>query len=90
MTSVRVAREVSRASTPRAEYERESRRIRFDAYRQAMAEFGAAAVFFGHHEGDVHENVVSNIFKAGRPIERAASPFRPIRIPHSRGLSSMG
>jgi len=60
---IRRVAEVSRGSTPRDEYERESRRIRFDAYKQAMAEFGAKAVFFGHHLGDVQENVVSNVFR---------------------------
>jgi len=60
---VRTVLEVSRGVTPRDEYERESRRIRFDAYREAMAAHGASAVFFGHHMGDLQENVVSNVMK---------------------------
>merc|ERR1712097_129950 len=47
--TVRVVSELSRATGPRDEYERESRRIRFDSYKRAMADGGARAVLFGHH-----------------------------------------
>ena len=39
--AVRVVSELSRATGPRDEYERESRRIRFDSYKRAMADGGA-------------------------------------------------
>ena len=66
---VRVVLEVSRGVTARDEYEKESRRIRFEAYERAMASSGAPAVFFGHHRGDVQENVVSNVMKGGGLLE---------------------
>ena len=66
---VRVVHEVSRGVTARDEYEKESRRIRFEAYELCMAASGAPAVFFGHHRGDVQENVVSNAMKGGGLLE---------------------
>ncbi|CAN0016024.1 unnamed protein product, partial [Phaeothamnion confervicola] len=55
--------EVKRGVTSREEYEREARTIRFDTYKQVLAAHGAPAVFFGHHEGDVQENVISNVMR---------------------------
>jgi tRNA(Ile)-lysidine synthase TilS/MesJ len=73
---VRTVVEISRGVTPRDEYERESRRIRFDAYREAMEEHGASAVFFGHHMGDVQENVVSNVMKGASVLDVAGAGLR--------------
>lgn len=73
---VRTVLEVSRGVTPRDEYERESRRIRFDAYREAMAAHGASAVFFGHHMGDLQENVVSNVMKGASVLDVAGAGLR--------------
>ena len=69
--TVRVVSELSRATGPRDEYERESRRIRFDSYKRAMADGGARAVLFGHHRGDVQENVVSNVMKGAAILDVA-------------------
>ena len=55
--------EVSRAATERDEYERESRRLRYTLYEHLLAETGAPAVMVGHHQGDVQENVVSNLMR---------------------------
>ena len=66
---VRRVDEIRRGTTPREQYERESRRIRFDAYREAMAQFGAGAVLFGHHLGDLQENVVSNVMKRANVLD---------------------
>ena len=56
---VRTVAEMQRATTAREDYERESRRIRFEAYKAVMAETGGRGVFFGHHEGDLQENAIS-------------------------------
>lgn len=63
--------EVTRGITARDEYEKESRRIRFDSYVSAMDELGGTGVFFGHHRGDVHENVLSNVMKGANLLNVA-------------------
>ena len=68
---VRVITEFKRAVTARDEYEKESRRIRFEAYAEAMEATGAPAVFFGHHEGDLQENVISNVMKGAQLLNVA-------------------
>ena len=92
---VRTMTEMQRATTNREEYERESRRIRFDAYRQALGEAGGSGVFFGHHEGDLHENVICNVFKGAQLLNVAGiAPaslvsgivvYRPM-LPHPKRL----
>ena len=64
---VRTITAIKRGVTRRDEYERISRRIRFESYRAAMAEFAALSggVMLGHHRGDVEENVISNVMKGG-------------------------
>ena len=59
--------EVSRGKTPRDIYERRSREIRFAFYREVLAKYTVTpmrcpGIFFGHHQGDVQENVISNFF----------------------------
>lgn len=90
---VRRVSEVSRGVTDRNAYEKESRRIRFDAYRSAIRACGAPAVFFGHHMGDVHENVISNVMKgcallnvsgiAEASIVSGVKIWRPM-LPHTK------
>ena len=76
--------EVTRGVTARDEYEKQSRRIRFDAYAELMSRTGARAVFFGHHKGDVQENVISNVMRGGGLLElggmAAASTVNHVRI----------
>jgi tRNA(Ile)-lysidine synthase TilS/MesJ len=71
---VRRVDEVTRGVTARDEYEKVSRDIRYGFYRtciQEEHERGAAqgrvvlvsGVIFGHHLGDVQENVVSNVLR---------------------------
>jgi tRNA(Ile)-lysidine synthase TilS/MesJ len=56
--------EVKRGIAGRDEYERESRRLRYDFYAACLAEFGACGgVCVGHHAGDVQENVITNLLK---------------------------
>ena len=59
-----------RGVTERDEYEKKSKELRFDAYARAwrdLAQTSTPRVLFGHHEGDVVENVLSNALK-GRTI----------------------
>ena len=56
--------ELRRCIAGRDEYERESRRIRYDFYAACLAEFaGCGGVCVGHHAGDVQENVITNLLK---------------------------
>lgn len=58
--------QVKRGVTARDEYEKIARDIRFNAYKSALEERGEGAcptVMFGHHEGDVEENVLTNLVK---------------------------
>ena len=69
--AVRVVEEVKREVTARDEYEKESRAIRFVEYEKAMSRWGGGGVFFGHHEGDMHENVISNVMKGAQLLNIA-------------------
>ncbi|TMW64047.1 hypothetical protein Poli38472_014164 [Pythium oligandrum] len=60
---VRRIDEVKRASTKRDDYERISRDIRYSTYADVMRQYGAPGMCFGHHRGDVQENVISNMMK---------------------------
>jgi len=92
---VRTVEEVRRGATSRDEYEKVSRAVRFDAYRQALAQFGGRAVLFGHHLGDVHENVISNVMKGASLLNIAGIStasavngvliWRPM-LPHPKSL----
>ena len=55
--------EFTRGQTERNEYEKETRRIRYGMYATAIKELGAQGIIFGHHVGDVQENVVCNAMK---------------------------
>jgi len=56
--------ELRRGIAGRDEYERESRRMRYDFYAACLAEFpGCGGVCVGHHAGDVQENVITNLLK---------------------------
>mmetsp|Transcript_8200 Transcript_8200/g.20319 ORF Transcript_8200/g.20319 Transcript_8200/m.20319 type:complete len:618 (-) Transcript_8200:77-1930(-) len=60
---VRTIAEVQRGVTPREQYEAESRAIRYGLYKECAAEHGFPAVFVGHHEGDVQENIIANLMR---------------------------
>ncbi|GMF35989.1 unnamed protein product [Phytophthora fragariaefolia] len=60
---VRRIDEVKRATTRRDDYERVSREIRYTTYAQVMEQYGIPGMCFGHHRGDVQENVISNMMK---------------------------
>ena len=60
---VRVITEVSRGVTDRDTYERRARELRYSFYQQVLARHGGHGVIFGHHLGDVQENVISNVMR---------------------------
>jgi len=61
--------DLKRGVTPRDDYERQSREIRFQMYREHMVDHPYAGVMFGHHKGDIQENVVSNVMKGCSVME---------------------
>jgi tRNA(Ile)-lysidine synthase TilS/MesJ len=64
---LRVVSEVRRGVTGRDEYERVSRDLRYATYRAVLRDFGCGGgVIFGHHMGDVQENVISNVMRLVR------------------------
>lgn len=68
---VRVIAEVRRGVTARDEYERVARDLRYDTYRQALAAHSTEhplGVMFGHHQGDLQENVISNVMRGCSPL----------------------
>ena len=64
----RVVDEVTRGVTDRAKYEMVSREARYGFYRQVLRETGCEGVIFGHHQGDVQENVISNVMRGCSPL----------------------
>jgi hypothetical protein len=69
---VRRVDEVTRGVTSRDEYEKVSRDIRYGFYRTCIEEVAqqlgegeglVSGVIFGHHLGDVQENVISNVMR---------------------------
>jgi tRNA(Ile)-lysidine synthetase-like protein len=87
--------DLRRGVTPRDEYERESRKRRYASYARCLGEEGidAKGVFFGHHKGDVQENVISNTFKGSSLLGLAGMSdaskvngvliYRPL-LPHDK------
>lgn len=59
----KIVNEVTRGITDRTEYEKVSRLIRYKFYEDNLAISGCSAVIFGHHKGDVQENVISNVMR---------------------------
>ena len=60
---------VSRKSTKRDEYERIAKEIRYAFYETVLFEFNGLGIGFGHHLGDVQENVLSNLMKGSSVLE---------------------
>ena len=67
----RVVDEVTRGVTSRSDYETISRHIRYGFYKDVLTQGGwqgdptegGVGVIFGHHIGDIQENVISNIMR---------------------------
>lgn len=64
----RIINEVTRGITDRDEYERVAREIRYSTYQQVLTTHGGQGVIFGHHLGDVQENVISNVMRGSNPL----------------------
>ncbi|CAI5747310.1 unnamed protein product [Peronospora destructor] len=60
---VRRIDEAKRATMRRDDYERLSREIRYTTYAEVMQKYDIPGMCFGHHRGDVQENVISNMMK---------------------------
>ena len=65
----RVVSEVTRGVTARNDYEKIARDIRYGTYLKVMATHKVKGVLFGHHQGDVQENVISNSMKGKSPLD---------------------
>ena len=59
----RIINEVTRGITDRDEYEKVARDIRYKFYDEILNKYSCRGVVFGHHVGDVQENVISNIMR---------------------------
>lgn len=55
--------EYTRGVTHRDTYEKKTREIRYETYKSVLLKISGQGVLFGHHRGDVQENVISNYFK---------------------------
>lgn len=71
---VRVVNEVTRGITERDQYEKIARQIRYGFYEESIQSVinehntrgesvEISGVMFGHHQGDVQENIISNIMR---------------------------
>lgn len=58
---------IKRAECKRTTYELMTRQIRFDFYRQVLAEEGCSHILLGHHKDDIVENIFANVCR-GRNI----------------------
>jgi len=56
-------------SCPRTEFEEESRKIRFNLYKQIIDEHGCSGVFVGHHKDDIIENIFTNSMKGSNILD---------------------
>lgn len=65
----RLVNEVTRGITDRNEYERISRDIRYGFYKEVLKEFNCDGIMFGHHLGDIQENVISNVMRGCNPLQ---------------------
>ncbi|KNC80496.1 hypothetical protein SARC_07138 [Sphaeroforma arctica JP610] len=71
--------DIQRGVTPRDEYEKKSRDVRYNLYKKIMKNLykpdgtpaAVSGVLVGHHQGDVQENVISNMMKGCSLLEVA-------------------
>eukprot|EP00924_Labyrinthula_sp_SR-Ha-C_P004888 maker-scaffold_1-snap-gene-15.42-mRNA-1 protein AED:0.18 eAED:0.19 QI:0/0/0/1/1/1/2/0/759 len=70
-----------RGVTNREVYEEETRKIRFAAYKSALKKYNSnpnsksVGVFFGHHAGDLEENVLCNVLKGASILDLSGMGF---------------
>ena len=92
---VRKIAEVTRGVTPREQYEAESRAIRYGFYKDVAKTHAFPAVFVGHHEGDVQENIIANLMRGANllavngmeetGVVEGVAIWRPM-LPHSKAV----
>ena len=58
-----VITDIKRGTTPRDEYERTSRMIRYETYQKILSKYNCSGIYVGHHRGDIQENVISNMMR---------------------------
>jgi tRNA(Ile)-lysidine synthetase-like protein len=56
-------------SGSRTEFEEESRKIRFDLYKEIMNNHSCNGIFVGHHKDDIIENIFTNSMKGGNLLD---------------------
>ncbi len=64
--------QLSSGITSRDEYEKVAREIRYSFYVECLEQqpgSSTAGVMFGHHMGDVQENVISNVMRGVSPLD---------------------
>ena len=60
--------ELKRGEDSRDEYERETRKMRYNFYGELVEKYNATGIFLGHHSNDVAENLFCNVMH-GRSLE---------------------
>lgn len=64
---VKVIMDFNRSNTKRAEYEYESKKIRFNFYKEILTKENLDNILLGHHKDDIIENIFANVCR-GRYI----------------------
>jgi len=57
-----------RCDTKRNVYEKETRELRYDYYKEMCDKYGCTGVFLAHHKDDICENIFNNIMRGSREI----------------------
>ena len=57
-----------RCDTKRNIYEKETRALRYDYYKEMCDKYGCIGVFLAHHKDDICENIFNNIMRGSREI----------------------
>ena len=63
----KVITNIKRSNTKRSDYEYESKKIRFDFYKEIMSKEGINKILLAHHKDDIIENIFANVCR-GRYI----------------------
>ena len=63
----KVITNIKRSNTKRSDYEYESKKIRFDFYKEIMCKEGINKILLAHHKDDIIENIFANVCR-GRYI----------------------
>ena len=90
---VKSIEDLRRGIDKREEYEEQSRKIRFDLYKELMSKYNIDFVIFGHHRDDLSENVFTNVMNGRSLLDLSVilpesevmgvNVFRPL-VPHPK------